>query len=167
MEAQRQKFSCPLDITTWMHSHHLNWMTPKLKTTPSFPLSHFFNKRHINLACPNHNPETPLFLLAYYVYMNCPWLFNSSTSHSFLFAHYISATSDSFYCGSMLNSLLPQSLCISSSFYLELLSTHQFFRNCYFILQLKCHKLSSHQCSRPSYISQSMMHFLFQNIYLH
>lgn len=115
MEAQRQKFSCPLDITTWMHSHHLNWMTPKLKTTPSFPLSLFFNKRHINLACPNHNPETPLFLLAYYVYMNCPWLFNSSTSHSFLFAHFISATSDSFYCGST-----PQSLCISYSFCLEL-----------------------------------------------
>lgn len=126
MEAQRQKSSCPLDIIPQMHSHYLHWMTPKLKTTPSFPLNLVF-KRHINLAFPNHNPETPLFLLAYYVYMNCPWLFNSSTIHSLLFAHYISATSDSFHCGSMLNSLLPQSLCISYSFCLELPSTHQFF----------------------------------------
>lgn len=51
----------------------------------------------------------------------CPRLFTS-----FCFAHYIPATSDSFYSVCRLNSLFPQILCICYSFCLKLSPTHQF-----------------------------------------
>lgn len=53
---QRQRLICPLDITGWMCSQHLNWMHPTLHPNPCLPFS-LPNKMDIHLICSNQSPE--------------------------------------------------------------------------------------------------------------